>query len=518
MKYIQIFEAFESSRLSGILKYINDPNSKKNFLELLKDLSNKLDFPLSEFQDSDFQYMNWTKALELKHPNPSGKVAGIGGFVSNLVNYDFTKTPPPDPDANKWAKFWFDSDGKFIAFTITDDGKTEYISQMGSTDIMILTGDESDFLKLHKPLTWNKVIWTDYTDVYELMDLPAYFSPTRSFAKLVQDWNQWVITGSGESERPIPHPIISKAKFALVLDIPKVLERETKLSQKRELRAQYVKTAAFPALIQRFSKVNWDGGSEELKKTLIRLLGGKWVLIKSLANSQMMEQRFFIIVSLLSNLEEAMGQARREGRDESDILKNWGSVIKSNKDGIESLIAKSLEENAKIDKLVEEIQNRLKFVDGALAFKGSGLENLQIFLDMSTKLYQYILDKPLTNKTHLSSWNFLRNRGSFFDDFKAMASAHQNWVFASESVPTVFCICDYFMDCFISDSAMELCKKDLFEFFEKGGFFFDPYDSPEEEIDEEEEIAICIENIGEDLQRANRGLERWIVRQIELDS
>ena len=64
MKYIQLFESFESKKLATVLKYIKDDNSKKNFLEILTYLSKKIVFPISEFQDSDFQYLYWSKAIQ----------------------------------------------------------------------------------------------------------------------------------------------------------------------------------------------------------------------------------------------------------------------------------------------------------------------------------------------------------------------------------------------------------------------------------------------------------------------
>lgn len=90
LKYIKLFEAFKSNKLSKTLSYINE-NSKKEFLNDISDLSTYLDFPESELSDNDFKYLPFNKALKIK------------------------------PDENKTLiKFWFSEDGKYINKTITN--------------------------------------------------------------------------------------------------------------------------------------------------------------------------------------------------------------------------------------------------------------------------------------------------------------------------------------------------------------------------------------------------------------
>ena len=62
LKYLKLFEAFESTKLSKTLGFI-DSRSRKDFLYLLDYISSNLDFPKSEFSDDLFEYLPFNKAL-----------------------------------------------------------------------------------------------------------------------------------------------------------------------------------------------------------------------------------------------------------------------------------------------------------------------------------------------------------------------------------------------------------------------------------------------------------------------
>lgn len=68
MKYLKLFEGFESNRISAILSFlnkkINKPNSEK-FLNDLTRLARKYDFPLSTLSDNEIEYLPVNKALAI---------------------------------------------------------------------------------------------------------------------------------------------------------------------------------------------------------------------------------------------------------------------------------------------------------------------------------------------------------------------------------------------------------------------------------------------------------------------
>jgi len=117
MKYLKLFEGFESNRISAILSFLNKKLNKTNadrFLGDLIRLAKKYDFPLSTLTDNEIQYLSVNKALEIKEEamNPSGIYAikywfslekgylcqtGVGNQEMNFGNYEqFMETGKSD--------------------------------------------------------------------------------------------------------------------------------------------------------------------------------------------------------------------------------------------------------------------------------------------------------------------------------------------------------------------------------------------------------------------------------------
>lgn len=144
LKYIKLFEAFESVKLTKILGYINQ-KSRNKFLEILKNLSKNYDFPMSQFSDDMFQYLPFNKALKanietVKEPCKatsknqfgqygiggekceSGKIKRLWGSRQRVVDCQRCKGTGVEPlnSELKLLKFWFSSDKEFIDFTGVD--------------------------------------------------------------------------------------------------------------------------------------------------------------------------------------------------------------------------------------------------------------------------------------------------------------------------------------------------------------------------------------------------------------
>ena len=80
MKYLKLYEGFESDRVSAILSFLNkkikNEYNTQDFLKTLKKLADKFDFPLSTLSDKEIQYLSVNKALTVgkgeEAMNPSG--------------------------------------------------------------------------------------------------------------------------------------------------------------------------------------------------------------------------------------------------------------------------------------------------------------------------------------------------------------------------------------------------------------------------------------------------------------
>ena len=146
LKYLKIFEAFESIKLSKTLNYIKDPKSKNTFMELLKTIANQMDLPLSKYSDEYFQYLPFNKALNLNftvgdepcNATSEQSYSDFGvpgatcdkGMIDRKWGRSIRKAKCTVCDGTgikkksvypiKWLKFWFDKDGKYITTTGTD--------------------------------------------------------------------------------------------------------------------------------------------------------------------------------------------------------------------------------------------------------------------------------------------------------------------------------------------------------------------------------------------------------------
>lgn len=142
----QLFEAIQSKNISRTLGFIKQ-NSRNEFLADLKNIANRLDFPLSELSDEFFQYLPFRKALYLNQNledepceatsegefpdyavsgskcNGTGKLLRKWGLRNRSVVCPVCKGTGAKPRTNyeiKWIKFWFDKDGKYVKVTGTD--------------------------------------------------------------------------------------------------------------------------------------------------------------------------------------------------------------------------------------------------------------------------------------------------------------------------------------------------------------------------------------------------------------
>lgn len=146
LKYLRLFEAFESKTLAKVFNYV-DKSQKDDFKVRLQRLCGKLGFPMSKLSDDLFQYLPFNKALSLaaniedepcdaksdtisgeKCSGPTGdelqgtimRTWGKGRRRVGCLVCKGTGIKPRTEFPIKWIKFWFDKDGKYVNTTATD--------------------------------------------------------------------------------------------------------------------------------------------------------------------------------------------------------------------------------------------------------------------------------------------------------------------------------------------------------------------------------------------------------------
>ena len=144
LKYIQIFEAFESKILSKTLGYI-ETSDRSTFMDKLKRLCRSIDFPLSKMSDEYFEYLPFKSALARaamtgdepceatsKSEFPQYAVAGEKCTNGKIKRTWGARTRDvvcpvcggsgvkPKKSEVKLVKFWFTAEGKYVANTLVD--------------------------------------------------------------------------------------------------------------------------------------------------------------------------------------------------------------------------------------------------------------------------------------------------------------------------------------------------------------------------------------------------------------
>ena len=145
LKYIKLFEAFDSIKLSKTLGFINK-DSRKKFSDDVKKICDKSDFPLSKINDDVFEYLPFKRALEYtfdvedvpctatstgtfydkgiegeKCENGKIKRSWGAGRV-RIVTCDHCSGTGIEPRKSdlKVVKFWFNSNGEYVGKTGVD--------------------------------------------------------------------------------------------------------------------------------------------------------------------------------------------------------------------------------------------------------------------------------------------------------------------------------------------------------------------------------------------------------------
>lgn len=208
MRYIKLFEAFKSNKLSKTLKFV-DTNSRRNFLDYLKGIGSSIDFPISEYSDDLFEYLPFQKALkknvEIEDPKKipcpyesewipgefctDGKVKRTWG--SHIRTIECPRCggkgylEPKIKTEVGLLKFWFDKDGNFIRLTGTD-GKNRSITSKWDIPTSQLSKSIDDYEVIDE-IGWRKVKELKTGSVVEIQFYPSS-EPVIAYVVQIPQW------------------------------------------------------------------------------------------------------------------------------------------------------------------------------------------------------------------------------------------------------------------------------------------------------------------------------------------
>ena len=145
LKYLKLFEAFESEKLTKTLGYI-DQKSKNVILDNLRRFCKSIDFPFSQLKDEYFKYLPYQKALNLQYVGESKpcQITSKGAFSSHGIEGETCQDGKikrmwgsrqrvvecpncggtgiqPEKQEIKLLKFWFTKEGEMVTTTGVDN-------------------------------------------------------------------------------------------------------------------------------------------------------------------------------------------------------------------------------------------------------------------------------------------------------------------------------------------------------------------------------------------------------------
>jgi len=140
MKYIKLFEAYESQVITSAIKFLTknvDQYSANSFSNELKKLMKDYDFPISKISEDDIKYYKTSKAIKVKNTKP----------INNRLDI-------------YCIKFWFSLEKGFLGKTAVSDLRTPYIPLKNdySTKNSDFNEEQLEYIKDELGITKGKLV------------------------------------------------------------------------------------------------------------------------------------------------------------------------------------------------------------------------------------------------------------------------------------------------------------------------------------------------------------------------
>jgi hypothetical protein len=406
MKYIKLFEAFESEMLTKTLGYINK-SSRSTVINILNRICKKIDFPQSKLSDELFKYLPYKSAVDLKPDTnkPICRAESISAF----------------------------SRGAGIRGEFCNSGR---IKRNWGAGTRIVECPECKGTGFEKSLLTNIVLykfWFNKDGQYQGITGCGESGENKL---LHFDWRENI---SLQNNRRELESILSGAHFAIILDAEKLKNSEYKrksqiISNREELKSGSLLTVkpneVRKANLNRYMKeiAKRTGIMEDannLKKIVVRFLGGNYSLIHLMRNPDLE------IDYLISHYKEAL----RHENEVDNLLNFIGSRYSAISDQ-----NKIIEDNLKFLRKMEIEPDKLEIIDyvekisktlheRVLLMDFDSIEDLEFFIRKSRALKGlfesggYDLDYLVRFFSSLTLSDTNNVKYYFFDDY-SMKSRH----------------------------------------------------------------------------------------------
>jgi hypothetical protein len=390
LKYIKLFEAFDSSKVSGVISYIKN---KDKFINTLKLVCNTIDFPYSKLSDDLFEYLPFKKALNKKAIDQNiGEISLI--------------------------KFWFDVNGNYLEMTGVDGIKRSVYLDTNPNSYTLgkeLSREDYDDIAtgtiIQIDLDGDKVVGQIYYDrgsKYLIQNKREGDEPYSNDWKLIakKSWalsrfnfeNAYILipnTKEEEEEDPYSHNVllsaynngfspsnedvrkyINSAHFSLILDIKKLkksevnstlIKKDRRDAKKGSLALksdEVIRGENIGRYVDKISKSSSISGNlDDLKSTgkmITRILGGRNMLY--FIHPKDRTESLYNLEQISSNMFDIFRTVNKEHSDEYSIdtrSKTVSYLVNSINNTISDTIKQNADSNIYINDTIRFIDKNI---------------------------------------------------------------------------------------------------------------------------------------------------------------
>ena len=419
MKYLKLFEAFQSKKLSKTLTFIKDKVSKDIFIKQIDQICKLLDFPNSELSDDYFQYLPFKKALELNIDPSSDKSKctrksevefgenGIPGEICQggklMRKWGRGRRMVECPRCNgtgidksksevKWIKFWFDEKGHWIFTTVTDSIQQDLSNRRAS---QIPSGAISPAYRWNRGLSVTKGSNPGVST--------SLFNKLLIYRSELRPYDQHLIV-----------ELLSNAQFALVLDYEKLKNEEyqklTDIQTKRsefkslmmtdeEIKQQNIKR--YLDEISNRTKIPHE--LKDLGKVMNRVMGSKYLGLYLLNHTES---------SILGHIISRLGRSFKARLTDENYSVENDYEGKGALESIQNSMKRNTNRNIIITQSISEVKKELKIqsMDQYLPVIDKLMELNQVSIDKFNNFeYENLEDLEVIRQKAESIYRFVRS-------------------------------------------------------------------------------------------------------------
>lgn len=375
LKYLKLFEAFESTKLTKTLGYI-DQKGREDLISRLRIICEQIDFPFSQLNDSHFQYLPFKKALDLQYTPKqsrckatSKKSFGSGGIEGEVCQGGRVKRMwgsrvrtvecpncggsgiQPEKTEVKILKFWFNKEGEAVGITGVDNVSVPKIRKT-ITEFSKRISDYNVVSEEVSPNDYRDFVDNLKTGDFVLAQIRRHEPPTICYVWRDEKYSRiyiYLIQNTSEGDTPSGRDWENFGRYSWVISDGDFISIQ-KLEPKRKQEIVEPEEEIDPYSFNKSVSFGWRGSM-----SIDRYSSSK-------TTQSFVNKADFALILDLEKLKETEFKKRTSIRSEREDIKSGSKLTVKDSDVKKANIARYMQEIAKRSDIVSDISNLEKVI------------------------------------------------------------------------------------------------------------------------------------------------------------